>query len=142
MIAGLFDAYSLLEIGTYKPSSVVLRHFRIHDDIFIVKNLSITLSGFLSTNLLSKKVIEILASCGSSMWVTVLSHRQKRNLAINCSKFFPFKKVPDTFVSSSSIPALESVKYSAMHTHSSQCTHQLWVNFDLNIQTPNNFRES
>ena len=23
MIAGLFDAYSLLEIGTYKPSSVV-----------------------------------------------------------------------------------------------------------------------
>ena len=24
MVAGLFDAYSLLEIGTYKPSSVVL----------------------------------------------------------------------------------------------------------------------
>ena len=31
MIAGLFNAYSLLKIGTYKPSSVVLKLTRLQN---------------------------------------------------------------------------------------------------------------
>ena len=36
MIAGLFDAYSLLEIGTYKPSSVVT-HFIEQSHAFTIQ---------------------------------------------------------------------------------------------------------